>query len=229
MIHLLVLTYIAVLPVAILDHYLQQKNIDHENYRWCIIHTMVNFMVVCLTLRGTVTMLGSDQDIIAATSGSVFNIGSSIVVMASHVYHLFAFHVTDTSLLAHHYIMLAVLLIPYFNYHNQQFMAFSDYSLFFMCGLPGMIDYGCMSLCYAGYMERLSEKRINNFLNTYIRAPGILYGAFVTWRMLVNKELEIYYAVPVILSFVWNAQFFSNAVAVSYGYTLGKKIDQLNA
>lgn len=103
-------------------------------------------------------------------------------------------------------------------------MAFADYSLFFLCGLPGMIDYACMHLTYTGQMKRIREKQINNFLNTYIRAPGILYGAFITYRMWINEQLSPWVAIPVIISFVWNAQFFSNAVSFSYGYERAKEL-----
>jgi hypothetical protein len=119
--------------------------------------------------------------------------------------------------------MMSVLVFPYLNMDNQRSLLFTDYALFFLCGLPGMIDYYCMHLCYSGHMDRILEKSINNFLNTYVRAPGILYGAFITYRVWMNDQIEWYYAVPVIVTFFWNAQFFSNAVATSYGYSLAKR------
>lgn len=211
------LTILATVPLSLLDSFLFNRGITHENHRWCCMHSAVNFIVVLLTMPGAWTLLSSDSYQDAATG---FNISSSIVVMAAHLYHLFNFQITDVSLLVHHFLMMTVLTIPYLTNGNQQFMFFTDYSLFFLCGLPGMIDYYCMHLCYSGKMERIREKRINNFLNMYIRAPGIMYGAFYTYRLWVNGKINVLYAVPVILSFFWNAQFFANAVAISYGYSL---------
>lgn len=215
-------TTLIIIPISVLDNFLlYRRDIIHENHRWCFIHSVVNLVVVLLTVRGTWTLLSSDSYQAAlSVLDAGFNISSSIVVMAAHLYHLLNFKITDPSLLAHHYLMMAVLTIPYLTVGNQRFMFFTDYSLFFLCGLPGMIDYYCMHLCYSGRMERIREKRINNFLNTYIRAPGIMYGAFFTYRMWINGEITALYSVPVILTFYWNAQFFSNAVAVSYGYAL---------
>lgn len=215
-------TVAATVPLYVLDRCLIYCRILRENHRWCWIHTAVNAVVVGLTFDGMKTLLSSDLVLSYAVSGNRFNIWSSIVVMSAHLYHLLRFKVTDVSLLVHHGLMMSVLTIPYLNAHDQRFMCFADYSLFFMCGLPGMIDYFCMAMCYSGRMSRIREKRINNFLNTYIRAPGILYGAFVTYRMWANGSVSGRIAAPVIGSFMWNAQFFSNAVSISYGYALAK-------
>jgi hypothetical protein len=217
-------TIATMLSFRVLDQYLEHNLRYHRpNHRWCVMHTALNFGVVILTARGLVTYLSSDTYIVQLTSmpDAGFNINSSVLVMGAHLYHLVFYNITDKSTLAHHYIMLGVLVIPYLNSGNQRFMAFADYSLFFLCGLPGMIDYACMHLTYTGQMKRIKEKQINNFLNTYIRAPGILYGAFLTYRMWVNDQLSSWCAFPVIASFVWNAQFFSNAVSFSYGYECG--------
>jgi len=66
-------------------------------------------------------------------------------------------------------------------------------------------------------MEQLEEKRINNKLNTYLRAPGILYGVFYVYRLYINGMVPLAPALAVITTFSWNAQYFSNAVAISYG------------
>ena len=204
-------------PIYLVDKYLIHRGYNHENHRWCAIHTMVNAVVIALTYRGLEAVLSDDNtQTLLAASGN-FNIGSSIVVMSAHLYHLLKFRITDPSLLVHHVLMMSVLTIPYFNSHNQRFMYVTDSTLFFMCGLPGMIDYFCMCLCYSGWMSNIREKRINNFLNTYIRAPGILYSAFTTYRYWANGVVPWYLAVPVIGSLVWNAQHFSNLVAISYG------------
>lgn len=220
------LTAVTLFPLEMLNSYLKHGlGYYHPNHRWCLMHSVINLAVMVMTVRGTVALLSSDTYLrdLTESPDAGFNICSSILVMSAHIYHLMQFPVTDTALLAHHYIMMSVLVIPYFIVGNQLFMVFTDYSLFFLCGLPGMIDYYCMHLCYKGEMKRIREKRLNTLLNSYIRAPGILYGAFITYRMWVNSELSVYYAVPVILSFMWNAQYFSSAVSYSYGYSKCKQ------
>ena len=214
----------AMAPIYLLDKYLIHRGYSHENHRWCAIHTVVNAAVVVLSYQGLKTLLSSDYTQSVLASSSEFNIGSSIVVMAAHLYHLLRFKVTDPSLLTHHILMMSVLTIPYFNSDNQRFMYVTDSTLFFMCGLPGMIDYFCMCLYYSGWMSSYQEKRINNYLNTYIRAPGILYAAFTAYRYWVNGLVPGYVVAPVVASLIWNAQYFSNLVAISYGAASGKMI-----
>jgi hypothetical protein len=224
---LLAYTLGATVPIYLIDRYLIYRGYNHENHRWCAIHTVVNAAVVALSCKGLVAMLSSDQTQSMLAGSSEFNIGSSIVVMAAHLYHLLRFKVTDPSLLTHHILMMSVLTIPYFNSTNQRFMYVTDSTLFFMCGLPGMIDYFCMCLYYSGWMSSYREKRINNYLNAYIRAPGILYAAFTAHRYWVNGLVPGYVAIPVIGSLVWNAQYFSNLVAISYG-AARRNIDDLS-
>lgn len=204
-----------------IDYALKTKYGYKDNHRWCYIHSLANILITVLSFRGMINLLSSDQSIEKSILDG-YNLNSAIVVMAIHIYHLIMYKIDQPEILAHHIIMLLVLTIPFFNYNNHGFLMFSDYSLFFMCGLPGAIDYYCMHLYYTNKMDKLTEKRINTYLNNYIRAPGILYGAFYVYRGCMNGDVPISYAVPVVLSFMWNAQFFSSAVSVSYGYQLGK-------
>ena len=44
--------------------------------------------------------------------------------------------------------------------------------VFFICGLPGGVDYAMLSAVRYGFMDELTEKYINTHLNTWIRIPG---------------------------------------------------------
>lgn len=221
-------SYVPLAMVAIypLDRYLRNEFEYTENHRWCYIHSLSNAVITCLTARGAVTLFSSDATIVAATG---FNLSASVIVMALHLYHLMMFKIKKGDILMHHIVMLLVLLIPFWHEGNEHFLMFTDYSLFFLCGLPGGIDYYLMHLCYTGKIDRLTEKRINTLLNAYIRAPGILYGAFYIHRNYVNQhDVPFAYMTAVLLSFMWNAQHFFKDVAVSYGKAL-EKSDHSNA
>jgi hypothetical protein len=209
---------VCMLLIYPLDRYLFNEFGYNPNHRWCYIHSLGNLIVTCLTFRGAITMFSSDQTIFNATG---FNLSSSVVVMAMHLYHLLMFNISQLSILFHHIIMMMVLIIPFLN-HTNYVLIFTDYSLFFLCGLPGGIDYYMMHWYYTGRLDKLTEKKINTRLNAYIRAPGILYGAFFVYRHYINGgDLSLLYMIIVVITFIWNAQYFSNEVAISYGYNLG--------
>ena len=46
------------------------------------------------------------------------------------------------------------------------------YSLFFLTGIPGCIDYLLLFLTRNNFIEKITEKRINNYVNLWIRCPG---------------------------------------------------------
>ena len=51
-----------------------------------------------------------------------------------------------------------------------------------MNGLPGGIDYYLLIQVKRGKIKSIEEKKINTYLNNYIRAPGILlnYWFYIT-------------------------------------------------
>ena len=80
----------------------------------------------------------------------------------------------------------------------------------FLCGFPGMIDYGLLSLD----IDREVEKKVNVYLNNYIRGPGIIFTLGLYWRDSFNYNFFVYW-----FSFIalfWNATFFSHDATRSY-------------
>jgi hypothetical protein len=207
------------LILYLLDKYIQSYQYS-PNHRWCCIHCFGNIVVVCCSFKATVTLLSSDLTI--ANEHNI-DLSSCVIVMAMHMYHLMMYEIRQTSILVHHIVMMSVLTIPFYYYDNEYFIIFSNYSLFFLCGLPGGIDYYLMHLVYTKKISKLTEKHINTQLNAYIRSPGILYGVFYVYRGYVNgMNIPFIYIIIIICTYIWNAQFFSSEVAISYGYTLAK-------
>jgi hypothetical protein len=114
--------------------------------------------------------------------------------------------------------MLLTLSIPLFNQGNGDFLGVCNYCLFFLCGLPGGLDYYLMYLVERQRLSKLTEKYYNTALNTWIRAPGIIYGAFVSYQAWLTQRASPLIAVPVAVVLLWNAQYYSSYVAYSYGY-----------
>ena len=77
----------------------------------------------------------------------------------------------------HHGLMIFVAL-PIGNYFGPTKLL--SHSMFYTTGLPGMVDYTCLSLVRNKKMQRLTEKKINRYLNTYIRNPGCTIHAYIT-------------------------------------------------
>lgn len=99
---------------------------------------------------------------------------------------------------------------------------------FFICGLPGLIDYALLFALKAGLLtDRLLEKRINRWLNIGVRFPGLL---LVLYTGLVAKWNDgpgaaDFSWVPILTTFVLhgaNGLYYAERTVANYGYTLAK-------
>ena len=59
---------------------------------------------------------------------------------------------------------------------------------FFICGLPGGIDYGMLAAVKQGLLSSKSEKVANTFLNVWVRNPGLTVVAYIIY--VASKYVE---------------------------------------
>lgn len=50
---------------------------------------------------------------------------------------------------------------------------------FFMCGVPGGVDYALLVAVKYGVIGRMREKRVNRMLNLVLRMPGMQLAAYL--------------------------------------------------
>ena len=94
------------------------------------------------------------------------------------------------------------------------------YSLFFLTGLPGGIDYAGLFLVRNGWMTKRTQKYINMNLATWIRSPGCVSVATLILATTSVHAAPWYYAlgayVVAALNF-WNGQYFLQQVLYDAG------------
>lgn len=167
--------------------------------------------------------------IVAATAGDVVNTFKYIAAPAGlaafsnnilaiqlcfalHIYHTLVywrkFRFDDW---LHHILMVAVALPIGCIYESRTLVG---YSLFFTTGLPGGIDYACLFAVRNGWMGRLTEKRINEVLNVWIRSPGCVSQAAFTAAYVAafgDGPAGALPLIPALLNY-WNGQYFMGQV-----------------
>ena len=70
------------------------------------------------------------------------------------------------------------------------------------------------------------EKKINRYLNMYLRLPGILfncYAGFVNYLYQNQPFCNIGLGSLIFLLNMWNATYFAHRVVENYGYSAGKR------
>ena len=98
------------------------------------------------------------------------------------------------------------------------------FSLFFTTGLPGGIDYFLLFLVRNNMLNPLIEKRINTWLNVWIRSAGCAaHAAFViayTYNQQSQNQLEnnlkFYASIVTACLTYWNGQYFMERIVSDY-------------
>ena len=182
----------------------------HVEGIYYIVHSIHNALIVATTTREVITTLTAFSTITSYATNMI----AVDLCAALHFYHIARywrkFRADDW---LHHGLMIGLALPVGILLEGHTLLGFS---LFFTTGLPGCIDYACLALVRNGLLGRITEKRINNFLNVWIRSPGCIAQATLTvaymceaasitgWRFVAA-------IIPAVLNY-WNGQYFMNQV-----------------
>jgi hypothetical protein len=175
-----------------------------------LIHSLHNAAIVVLTGE---EVFRSITDF-TYVQNSPKNILALQFVFALHLYHLIVywkkFRYDDW---LHHLLMIGIALpIGWITESN----SLLGYSLFFTTGLPGGIDYFLLFLTRNYWMSRETEKKVNAYLNTWIRSPGCISHATLSVLLISAKTTSYSFEwflgiIASILTF-WNGQYFMRQV-----------------
>jgi hypothetical protein len=145
---------------------------------------------------------------------------SAYLCFALHFYHIWVYYPTfrfDDWL--HHILMVGVALPLGLSVPSSTLLGFS---LFFTTGLPGGIDYALLFGVRNGWLQRLTEKRINKELNVWIRSPGCIAHATLSLLFLsahMASGTASAFLIPTLITAAlvgWNGQYFMQQVVTDY-------------
>lgn len=170
-----------------------------------IVHAIHNAIIVAITAPEVITTLTAFSTITNYTK----NMLAIDLCAAIQFYHISKywrkFSINDW---LHHGLMVGFALPIGVLLESHTLMGFS---LFFTIGLPGCIGYACLALVRNGKLERLTERRINNFLNVWISSPGCIAHAILSLVFLCESTLTgwtfVIALIPAIRNY-WHGQYF---------------------
>ncbi len=202
----------SLLSFTTLDYWLTKQRFQGVYY---IVHAIHNVMIVQSTWPDVRKTFTNFQDLPLYEP----NYEAIAYCFALHVYHILCyrgkFRFDDW---LHHGLMIGIAL-PIGAYLPSSTLI--GYSLFFSTGLPGGIDYALLFGVRNGWLAPLTEKRINRYLNVWIRSPGCASHAALTLAysfMMSQNEIDVFFwlsVIPAVLMY-WNGQYFMNQVVVDY-------------
>jgi hypothetical protein len=99
-----------------------------------------------------------------------------------------------------------------------------SHALFFTTGLPGLIDYTLLFFNRNNLIHKSIEKRVNTFLNLWIRAPGCIMNTCMSIMTIVSnynhlnntQPIAIYGGIVMLSLVYWNGIYFMGQVVIDY-------------
>lgn len=204
------------IPVYMTLLYGIDRFIKIDSARWFVLHVVSNLLVIVFSFNDMFNLLINPLYISDNPSlyPRVFTIGL-------HLYHVVAFKKIEFIDYLHHFLMIGALSTTY--YYSD--LNLTNYFLFYMTGLTGMIDYFMLTLIKVNMLDKIVEKSINSKLNNYIRYPLIMNGISAMYFRYINNIYQTHFAGIFLLMcvFFWNGSYFNYRVIHNYGQNDNKK------
>eukprot|EP00117_Sycon_ciliatum_P010927 scpid65878/ scgid4775/ len=143
----------------------------HTKARWFTVHVLANTIVVCCTLPRMAALLHDPVPTLLSENFSAVGMSANLMI---HLYHVAFFDDLIWIDWLHHGLMTGIVT-PLAMSYDTSFGVVLDGALFFMCGLPGGLDYVMLVLVKHKAMHPLTEKKYNAFLNTWVRSTGLMF------------------------------------------------------
>lgn len=161
------------------------------------------------------------------TSSLITNPISYQICLALHIYHIIGYKMNNEDI-KHHIPTLSVLSLPLFNVSQSPLVAHTE---FYLCGLPGAIDYMLLFLSRNNIINYMVEKKWNMYLNLYVRCPGAILNSALAIQLLQNQPNmsrlnQLCYLGVAAFSF-WNGTYYLRNVIVDYHIRLNKLNNKL--
>ena len=180
--------------------------------RYYAIHALHNAAIVWTTAPDVYTTLTNFQQVQHEPN----NMFAVQICFALHFYHIIMYRNKlrfDDWL--HHGLMVGVAL-PLTEIVPPS--AILGHSMFFINGLPGMIDYSLLFLVRNNYIEKQTEKRVNRLLNIWVRCPGcVMTTGFIlmniTNAMSIQQKIASFAMAGCVY---WNGIYFMDQVVRDY-------------
>jgi len=179
-----------------------------------IVHAIHNAMIVATTLPDVLHAM-TDLHNIWDYDMNYFAI---YICFSLHFYHIAIYwHKFRKDDWLHHGLMLGVCLPVGYAVDGH---CATGMALCMTTGFSGGIDYVLLALVRNGLLDKKIEKRVNTFMNVWIRSPGCM----ATATLIVAQVLSIpditptqrfFALLPGILVY-WNGQYFMEQVVTDY-------------
>ena len=216
----IVVFLISLIILTIVDFFIVAK-LEKQggvNARWFGLHAFANLFVVILSIPDvlqTIVDPANSMSIQCEFSSIACTDAPVCIIAAIHLYHILAFRNLTWDDWFHHLLFAVGICSLHFCF---KWGPISQFLSFFISGLPGGIDYAMLCCVKMKILRPIKEKRINRFMNVWIRSPGLMTSGILAYASYQNGHNHIN---PLGLLFgmvlvVFNGQYYMERVVANH-------------
>jgi hypothetical protein len=201
---------IPIITIPLIDIFLCK--VFGNKSRWFQLHSVINAIVLSIiwndVLQLFINPLIGIRDIESKIDG--------YFILILHIYHILILKQLTFMDYFHHFLFVGGGVLPAIVFYNSNL---TRIGWFAASGLPGCIEYFCLSLVKHGKMNHILQKKINAYIYNYIRYPITIYCPAITYTaykygLLINYNPYILIYVNLIL-FI-NGGFYNKLTIENY-------------
>lgn len=177
--------------------------------KYFCVHTITNGLIIYFSYECFFEFFQDPFTSGFCLDGKCKNQIPNLMTFSLHLYHLLNYKMKPIDLIHHYPSFIGNIINMIYPSGPLQ-----NYTFMFIMGIPGMIDYGLLTLVKYNKVSKTTEKRVNSCLNLYIRSPGLIISSFALFQSLLNYQhlfvsrLHKYCFFIICIHNFWNAQYF---------------------
>lgn len=146
---------------------------------WFMLHSAANAYITLVTAPDLINTFSEPHWAVYRPAGERSLDWTNAAMLGSiHLYHMLFFKCTAADWF-HHLLFVPFNQLAYFWPHlfwtdGRLWGSAINMQQFFVCGLPGGIDYFMLAMVKEGKMDRLRHKMWQAKINVWLRAPGLI-------------------------------------------------------
>ena len=186
--------------------------------RWFQLHSACNWILVALTWSEFYELCAAGDRAAALVHAPSTNVVALHLATALHLYHALFWPLKPIDVL--HHVTSVVLCAPLMLCMDSKLLS---WHIVVGTGVPGGIDYALLTLVKYRWLPPIVEKRVNAWLNAFVRAPLGVVGSYLTLGYARTawgeggRGAQAAAAAAIATITYWNATYFAKRSIESYG------------
>lgn len=206
--------YLTTFIILLMTHLGMRLLTDNIKAQWYIIHVFGNLYLTYKVIPPIIELLCNPFFEISLD----YNPNIIDITIVIHLYHLLFFKCSKDDIWHHFSFGIPGIFLKCY---GQDCLGKNlALNLFFVCGLPGAIDYFYLALLELNYIDRVTRIKQCCYNNNWFRSPGLIVSAtFHYLRLVVNGFcwINIFYFILSLIPSYFNGQYYLQQILIIAG------------